>query len=519
MCDIDLEELIEMDKQVTSAIKNTLRKVEKLKLGEERSSRHNSLKSSTSSGSRKWSSSEKSLLLMINITPEYTDPNQRVPSDDSSNHALLKYSSDPTLETLYHPPRSASTPLHPTHNATLETSIDAPKTFPLNSPNTPSSDVNINDLSSTPLPRPAASDGSETSPRLTSLKKNRARDDEMSSGRSHSVTFLLNSPLQTHDKCASADSILEDINYLNKFRKKISTTSSASPLPLNLANSIVDASHTKEDKPPTGSYSSMFDNVTPTAIAQSEASYGSRNESKTGRYSLVDRNLHAVDDRDHVITDLWNISNQKVSLAMVGHMNSCQEEDTIIDCSTINDKNNRHVNYKDALIPLEGKLNESDNSDSGNDTDDLIEDARDFVRIGQRKLVTLDDWEKIDYNRKERRRLRLENGVSSREDLWSKADWAQENPFLPRSLTDLRLGCLVKLLLPSGCGALFGIVRYLGEVDSKEKVGVELKQRKGNTDGTYKNQKYFNCDSDYGVFLPIDRVLLAWSSPANQYFN
>ena len=42
------------------------------------------------------------------------------------------------------------------------------------------------------------------------------------------------------------------------------------------------------------------------------------------------------------------------------------------------------VNYKDALIPLEGKLNESDNSDSGNDTDDLIEDARDFVRIGQR---------------------------------------------------------------------------------------------------------------------------------------
>jgi hypothetical protein len=38
--------------------------------------------------------------------------------------------------------------------------------------------------------------------------------------------------------------------------------------------------------------------------------------------------------------------------------------------------------YRSHLIPVSHRL--ADNSDSGDDTDDLIEDARNFVMIGQR---------------------------------------------------------------------------------------------------------------------------------------
>ena len=47
--------------------------------------------------------------------------------------------------------------------------------------------------------------------------------------------------------------------------------------------------------------------------------------------------------------------------------------------------------YRSHLVPLTGSSivspSSADNSDSGDDTDDLIEDARNFVMIGRRLVV------------------------------------------------------------------------------------------------------------------------------------
>ena len=47
-------------------------------------------------------------------------------------------------------------------------------------------------------------------------------------------------------------------------------------------------------------------------------------------------------------------------------------------------------------------------TDADYDTDDLIEDARNFVLAASRKLVDQEDWAEIDDKRKRRRQQRAE---------------------------------------------------------------------------------------------------------------
>ena len=80
------------------------------------------------------------------------------------------------------------------------------------------------------------------------------------------------------------------------------------------------------------------------------------------------------------------------------------------------------------------------------------------------KLVTLDDWENIDFKRKERRKARQERLAKEKEEALEHAAALEEErsknvPYLPRSIHQLSPGHLVKVLTGAGAAVLFGVVR------------------------------------------------------------
>lgn len=53
-------------------------------------------------------------------------------------------------------------------------------------------------------------------------------------------------------------------------------------------------------------------------------------------------------------------------------------------------------------------------------------------------------------------------------------------------------------------------VRFLGTIDNFEQimVGIELNSKRGNSNGDFEGKSFFKCQNDYGIFLPIDRVIV-----------
>merc|ERR1712025_224323 len=69
------------------------------------------------------------------------------------------------------------------------------------------------------------------------------------------------------------------------------------------------------------------------------------------------------------------------------------------------------TDYKDYLVPTVniGTCDNKNNEQSdGYDTDDLIEDAKNFVKVADTKLVGIEDWKEIDEQRRKRRLTRRE---------------------------------------------------------------------------------------------------------------
>ena len=77
----------------------------------------------------------------------------------------------------------------------------------------------------------------------------------------------------------------------------------------------------------------------------------------------------------------------------------------------------------------------------------------------------MDDWEEIDYKRKQRRKCRREKerdgGTQAREGREERTGEEADQIYLPRSLSDLKPGTQVKVLnvSGSGSGANVGTVR------------------------------------------------------------
>ena len=70
--------------------------------------------------------------------------------------------------------------------------------------------------------------------------------------------------------------------------------------------------------------------------------------------------------------------------------------------------------------------------------------------------------------------------------------FSSENPFLPRRMSDLSLGFLVKVISAAGSRISQGVVRYIGYIDGEEKIGIEFKEKIGNCDGSLGGRKYFS---------------------------
>ncbi|XP_043939715.1 CAP-Gly domain-containing linker protein 4-like [Protopterus annectens] len=84
--------------------------------------------------------------------------------------------------------------------------------------------------------------------------------------------------------------------------------------------------------------------------------------------------------------------------------------------------------------------------------------------------------------------------------------------FVPHSHLDLQIGHRVKVLLPSSRIGI-GVVRFLGCLSDRIEVivGVDLESPEyGQHDGIYGGKCYFHCKPGHGVFVPFNKVLMAW---------
>merc|ERR1719474_1026521 len=125
---------------------------------------------------------------------------------------------------------------------------------------------------------------------------------------------------------------------------------------------------------------------------------------------------------------------------LMGNMGSCDDGDEIIigDETQVDGSFERRYiprklkkyDYHDFLVPNSSSCRNF--STSGSDTDDLIEDAKNFVNIAQTKLVDPDDWKDIDEKRKQRRKSRKERDKKTRRSSGKDKiqNFNSEDPFL-----------------------------------------------------------------------------------------
>ena len=181
--------------------------------------------------------------------------------------------------------------------------------------------------------------------------------------------------------------------------------------------------------------------------------------------------MKSVETADHVITELWKVPANKSLSCLLGDMESCETEEIIIGEQQQENRNMPNfqqldkktadltpTDYRDHLIGDPGECLSSDY-----DTDDLIEDARNFVLAAQEKFVDVDGWVEIDNKRRQTRLSRR-----ARTEKVTRKVAKEENVdvglpgtkyFVPRTLSDLKLGLRVKTISCVGSKVCQGVIR------------------------------------------------------------
>ena len=193
--------------------------------------------------------------------------------------------------------------------------------------------------------------------------------------------------------------------------------------------------------------------------------------SRLARYSLLDENMKTVETTDHVITELWKVPANKSLGCLLGDMESCETEEIVIGgeenrtLPTLDQLDKKtadltSTDYRDHLIGDPGHDGSSDY-----DTDDLIEDAKNFVLAAQEKFVDLEGWAEIDQRRRQRRLSRKARSETLSRKVGSERDESVglngSKYFVPRTLSDLRLGLQVKTIACVGSKVCKGFIRLL----------------------------------------------------------
>ncbi|KAJ6647671.1 CAP-Gly domain-containing linker protein 1, partial [Pseudolycoriella hygida] len=145
---------------------------------------------------------------------------------------------------------------------------------------------------------------------------------------------------------------------------------------------------------------------------------------------------------------------------------------------------------------------------SSGSTESLLDEADDFLNKSVDGMSNF----KGDRKTKEVNRRRSENDI--------KRDYSpskQSLPFLPKSPKCLKLGHLAKVITKTG-RVVIGRVRYLGPLASSQFgegesfVGLQLPNSLGDCDGTIDGRKFFDCEPQHGIFVPFQKIVMAWTA-------
>ena len=173
--------------------------------------------------------------------------------------------------------------------------------------------------------------------------------------------------------------------------------------------------------------------------------------------------MKTVESPDHVITELWKVPANKSLSCLLGDMESFETEDIIIgdeddvDLSKTEQSAKKTVlnktDYRDHLVGQE-ELASSDY-----DTDDLIEDAKNFVKAANEKFVDVDCWAEIDEKRRQSRLSRKERNQKMSRSVGSDREERVSRHFVPVRLSELSVGYPVKTIAGLGSQVCKGVVR------------------------------------------------------------
>ena len=179
--------------------------------------------------------------------------------------------------------------------------------------------------------------------------------------------------------------------------------------------------------------------------------------------------MKTVETRDHVITELWKVPANKSLSCLLGDMESCETEEIVIGEEEIRNMPNMErldkktadrasSDYRDHLIGDPGGCGSSEY-----DTDDLIEDAKNFVLAAQERFVDVGGWAEIDQKRRQTRLSRKARSEKiSRKivnDRGEDVGLTGSKYFVPRTLSDLKLGLQVKTIACVGSKVCRGFIR------------------------------------------------------------
>ena len=182
--------------------------------------------------------------------------------------------------------------------------------------------------------------------------------------------------------------------------------------------------------------------------------------------------MKTVDSENVVMTELWKIPKDKSLSCLLGDMESCDTEEIIIDgnpvvkdsiknITSISGAGNLSVKKHDYREYLVNNVPEAVTSDY--DTDDLIEDAKNFVTASKTRLVDVEVWREIDETRRKKRLSRRERSAkmsrNNNNNSDSKNDELAFPPFVPKQLDNLKVGYNVRVISGVNSKIQTGIVK------------------------------------------------------------
>lgn len=185
--------------------------------------------------------------------------------------------------------------------------------------------------------------------------------------------------------------------------------------------------------------------------------------------------MKTVDSENVVMTELWKIPKDKSLSCLLGDMESCDTEEIIIDHNPVvpdNIKNTKSISISTAAGNVSVKKhdyreylvnNVPEAVTSDYDTDDLIEDAKNFVTASKTRLVDVEVWREIDETRRKKRRTRKERtaNMSRTKITDSNSNELAFPPFVPNQLDHLQVGYNVRVISGFNSKIQTGIVRWV----------------------------------------------------------